>query len=89
MTLYIAWILLYHFHMEWWWYGGAILAYLDISVSKSTSLVMNIKSPRLSASDRMSHFTIKTIYRRTLPPIPANSMSIMTPSSESGPRCAH
>ena len=27
MTLYIAWILLYHFHMEWWWYGGAILAY--------------------------------------------------------------
>ncbi len=27
MTLYIAWILLYHFQMEWWWYGGAILAY--------------------------------------------------------------
>lgn len=27
----------------------------DISVSESTSLVMNIKSPRLSPSDRMSH----------------------------------
>lgn len=33
-----------------------------ISVSKSTSLVMNIKSPRLSGSDRMSHFIIKTNY---------------------------
>ena len=28
MTLYIAWILLYHFQMEWWWYGGAFLAYV-------------------------------------------------------------
>ena len=28
MTLYIAWILLYHFNMEWWWYGGAFLAYV-------------------------------------------------------------
>ena len=27
MTLYIAWILLYRFEMEWWWYAGAILAY--------------------------------------------------------------
>ena len=27
MTLYIAWILLYRFEMEWWWYGGAIVAY--------------------------------------------------------------
>jgi hypothetical protein len=28
MTLYIAWILLYHFNMEWWWYAGAFLAYV-------------------------------------------------------------
>jgi len=28
MTLYIAWILLYHFNMAWWWYGGAFLAYV-------------------------------------------------------------
>lgn len=27
MTLYLAWILLYHFQMEWPWYVGAFVAY--------------------------------------------------------------
>lgn len=27
MTLYIAWILLYHFQMAWPWYVGAFVAY--------------------------------------------------------------
>ena len=27
MTLYIAWILLYHFQMEWGWYAVAIVAF--------------------------------------------------------------
>lgn len=28
MTLFIACLLIYHFHMEWWWYGVAAALWL-------------------------------------------------------------
>jgi len=27
MSLFIACVLIYHFEMEWWWYGVAVVIY--------------------------------------------------------------